>query len=896
MADPKRSGRKRQRLSGSEYKKIRLIRESAAAKQKDAILKFTEPKLLASTEAPNDNEDSSSDHEEQNLTEEFKFGTEEQNEYSDNEGKFNNDKIQCSVSVINCVDCLSDKPTGRPTCTCKDVQNVNAEDAGVADKGNAMVVEDDHFNNMNDMVSTDPSHWPAINDRSRVWLVQCGPYQHNVTAFPLDKEGRKFSSFHFNRRMSNGEQVRRSWLIYSNVRDAVYCFCCKLFCANKFSLSSNEGCRDWKNMSLIIKRHETSTSHINSYQDWKELELRIKGGTTVDDINQKMIQSETQHWKQVIERIITLIKTLAGQNLALRGTCEKLHEANKGNFLAFIEFLGNYDPVMKEHIRRITSTEIHNNYLGKHIQNEIIQLLSDKIKRHILTELKRAKYYSIILDCTPDISHKEQMTVIFRFVSTSKSVEVTVAEHFVDFLELNSTTGANMTEVLFKMLQELDVNIDDMRGQCYDNGANMCGQHNGVQAKVREKNRRAFFVPCSAHSLNLVLNDAANCCLDAVAFFDLIQCIYVYFSASTHRWDTLVKHTSDFTVKPLSATRWESRVDAVRAIRFQIGEVYDALLAIAQDNTLTSASGVKSRSEAKAIASKMVNFKFVCSLVVWYDILFEINVCSKCLQSATFNLPSALKQLESTKLFLQEYRSDTGFAAALEKAKELATELEIDGLFPREEPVRIRRKSKQFQYESRDDPIMAPEHNFKVNFFNQIVDTALQAINERFIQLSEHNQLFGFLYNIGLLNLQTGDLLKQCKELQLALTSCDGQSDVNAIELCEEIIALRRRLNIESCDPRSVLEHLCKCDVVESFPNLYVALRILLTLPITVASAERSFSKLKLIKTYLRSQMSQARLVGLATISIEKEIADQLNMEEVIQEFAALKARKVNFS
>jgi hypothetical protein len=156
--------------------------------------------------------------------------------------------------------------------------------------------------------------------------------------------------------------------------------------------------------------------------------------------------------------------------------------------------------------------------------------------------------------------------------------------------------------------------------------------------------------------------------------------------------------------------------------------------------------------------------------------------------------------------------------------------------------------------------------------------------------------LFGFLYNIGIADLHTGELFKQCKDLESALMSSnDGQSDVSAIELCEEIIALRRRLNMASCDPRSVLEYLCKCNVVELFHNLFVALRILLTLPITVASAERSFSKLKLIKSYLRSQMSQARLVGLATISIEKKIADQLNMEELIREFAALKARRVNF-
>ena len=118
---------------------------------------------------------------------------------------------------------------------------------------------------------------------------------------------------------------------------------------------------------------------------------------------------------------------------------------------------------------------------------------------------------------------------------------------------------------------------------------------------------------------------------------------------------------------------------------------------------------------------------------------------------------------------------------------------------------------------------------------------------------------------------------------------------MSAIELYEEKIALRRRLNMSSCDPRSVLEYLCKCNVVELSHNLFVALRILLSLPIAVASAERCFSKLKLIKSYLRLQMSQPRLVGLATISIEKKMADQPNMEELIREFAALKARRVNF-
>ncbi|XP_047141052.1 zinc finger MYM-type protein 1-like [Hydra vulgaris] len=519
---------------------------------------------------------------------------------------------------------------------------------------------------------------------------------------------------------------------------------------------------------------------------------------------------------------------------------------------------------MSKHIQRITKSEIHTTYLGKTIQNEIVELLANKIKNDILAKLERAKYYSLILDCTPDISHMEQMTVVFRFVSATESssekpAEVVVSEHFVTFLELQDTTGANMTKVVIDKLQELGVNLDDMRGQGYDNGANMRGKYNGVQARIRQLNPRAFFVPCSAHSLNLVLNDAANC-------------------SSTHRWSILLNHLSDLTIKPLSATRWESRVGAVRALRFQISGVYDALIEIAEDNTLTTAPQVKSRAEAKGIARNISNFKFVCSLVLWYDILFQINIVSKMLQSQALDLSLALEHLNATKSFLCDYRCDEEFAAMVENAKKLAVELEIFEGFDVDDPVRVRRKSRQFLYEGRDEPIVSPEQNFRVSFFNRILDIAIQAINERFTQLSEYNELFGFLYNIGSKPLTDDELLKHCKDLHLALMS-DDQSDINGVELWYEIKAIGRRLDTSNSDPKSVLTCIYTSNVVEVFPNLSIALRILLTLPVTVASVERSFSKLKIIKSYLRSQMCQDRLVGLATISIEKEIADHLDIK-----------------
>lgn len=78
-------------------------------------------------------------------------------------------------------------------------------------------------------------------------------------------------------------------------------------------------------------------------------------------------------------------------------------------------------------------------------------------------------------------------------------------------------------------------------------------------------------------------------------------------------------------------------------------------------------------------------------------------------------------------------------------------------------------------------------------------------------------------------------------------------------------------------------------------PNIIIALRILLTIPVSVASGNRSFSKLKLIKTYLRNGMNQGRLNELTILRIEKNIANLINYDDIIGEFSAVNARKKRF-
>ena len=65
-----------------------------------------------------------------------------------------------------------------------------------------------------------------------------------------------------------------------------------------------------------------------------------------------------------------------------------------------------------------------------------------------------------------------------------------------------------------------------------------------------------------------------------------------------------------------------------------------------------------------------------------------------------------------------------------------------------------------------------------------------------------------------------------------------------------------------------------------------------MTIPATVASAERFFSKLKLVRNYLRSAMSQTRLVDLARLNMEASIARQVDFDSVIRNFANKNTRK----
>jgi len=96
-----------------------------------------------------------------------------------------------------------------------------------------------------------------------------------------------------------------------------------------------------------------------------------------------------------------------------------------------------------------------------------------KVRYAIVDEIRAAKYYSISVNSTPDISHIDQLTFIVGYVTQSGKP----VERFIKFVDIHGHGAENLAEVFTNIIDDVGLQIGECRGQSYDNAANMAGMY-----------------------------------------------------------------------------------------------------------------------------------------------------------------------------------------------------------------------------------------------------------------------------------------------------------------------------------------------------------------------------------------------------------------------------------
>ena len=125
-------------------------------------------------------------------------------------------------------------------------------------------------------------------------------------------------------------------------------------------------------------------------------------------------------------------------------------------------------------------------------------------------------------------------------------------------------------------MNELNLPVKNIIGQCYDGGANMKGKHKGVAARMLKENKKAFYVHCYAHQLNLSLESACSSISEVRNAIGTVATIHSFLKGSAKRNAVFQKLQNEHSIsedeqfvksiKLLSATRWASRYKAFDSV------------------------------------------------------------------------------------------------------------------------------------------------------------------------------------------------------------------------------------------------------------------------------------------------------------------------------------------
>ena len=354
----------------------------------------------------------------------------------------------------------------------------------------------------------------------------CQPYGHNFKQISKGSGTRRFNRAWFDQ--------YGSWLEYSISKESAFCLYCYLF-KDEVRMQGGsdafvkEGFNNWKKPERLLTHmgKPPSSCHIIAAQKCEDL---MNQHQSIVHALFKQDDKAKNEYRIRVNASIDASRFLLRQGLPFRGHGEKEADANKGNFLELLKYTGKHNEAISKVI--LKNAPGNNQMISSKIQKDIVYSFAEEVRQAILEEIDHG-VFGLLVDESADVSHKEQMGVVFRFVDKSEAIK----ERFIGVVHVKETSSLILKSAIDELLARYGMSITNVRGQGYDGASNMRGEFNGLRSLVARESSSAYYVHCFAHQLQLVVVAVAKKHFDIADFFDMISTLLNVVGASCKRQD-----------------------------------------------------------------------------------------------------------------------------------------------------------------------------------------------------------------------------------------------------------------------------------------------------------------------------------------------------------------------
>ncbi len=576
--------------------------------------------------------------------------------------------------------------------------------------------------------------------------------------------------------------------------------------------------------------------------------------------------------RKMLLKVLSCVKFLARQGLPFRGHGDD----SESNIIQLLKHHGEEDLEVYDWLQKKT-----NKYTSHEIQNNLIKVMALSVLRKIAEKLHESPFLTVMIDETTDTTNQEQVTVVIRRIDE----HLEVSEEFIGLYTVTTIGAASLFSVIKDTFLRLNLSMNKLRGQCYDGCSTMSGTRSGVAKRVQEEEPHAVFTHCYSHSLNLAANDSVKKSKLMKASLETTHEITKLIKLSPRR-DAIfrkLKAESDLlldkkslSIRILCPTRWTVRADSL----FSILDNYEVLLS-AWDEAHEAVKDTQSKARIQGVCSQMNTFNFLFGTMLGELVLRHTDNLSKSLQGKTRCAAEGQEICAMVVRTLQSLRSDECFDLFWLKVTKTSEPLDIEPQLPRRHKVPRRFETGSAEGEFHSDP----KDYYRQNYF-EAIDLAVNCIQDRFKQPG-----YEIYQNLEQLLLKASESLDVAAEFDF-ITSFYG-NDLDPETLRSQLVTFgiefQRKVALGDTKPNifDIKKYFFSLTSAqkELLSQVCTVLKLVLIMPATNSTSERSFSALRRLKTYLRNTMSQERLNNLMILHIHKNITDTLDMKSICNEF-----------